>query len=161
MKTFLQETSIYLHEFLHIFKGRIFTLNKYLNAKEYDIFSTILHSEEPLNVSQIIELHPNMTANIVQPSIRKLMKLKLVEVADITLEGNIFSRRFKPTASASDIIKKMFVDDYIHFSKLVSSQSLMSAMVQADNNPDQAMQDIDEMEKLLQEYKGKKNTKKD
>ncbi len=37
----------------------------------------------------------------------------------------------------------------------------MSAMVQADNNPDQAMQDIDEMEKLLQEYKGKKNTKKD
>lgn len=140
---------------------RIFTLNKYLNAKEYDIFSTILHSEEPLNVAQIIERHPNMTANIVQPSIRKLMKLKLVEVADITLEGNIFSRRFKPTASASDIIQKMFVDDYLHFSKLVSSQSLFSAMVQADSNPDKALQDIQEMEQLLQEYKGKKNAKKE
>lgn len=137
------------------------TLNKYLNAKEYDIFSTILHSEEPLNVAQIIERHPNMTANIVQPSIRKLMKLKLVEVADITLEGNIFSRRFKPTASASDIIQKMFVDDYLHFSKLVSSQSLFSAMVQADSNPDKALQDIQEMEQLLQEYKGKKNAKKE
>lgn len=140
---------------------RISTLNKYLNAKEYDIFSTILHSEEPLNVAQIIERHPNMTANIVQPSIRKLMKLKLVEVADITLEGNIFSRRFKPTASASDIIQKMFVDDYLHFSKLVSSQSLFSAMVQADSNPDKALQDIQEMEQLLQEYKGKKNAKKE
>lgn len=140
---------------------RIFTLNKYLNAKEYDIFSTILHSEEPLNVAQIIERHPNMTANIVQPSIRKLMKLKLVEVADITLEGNIFSQRFKPTASASDIIQKMFVDDYLHFSKLVSSQSLFSAMVQADSNPDKALQDIQEMEQLLQEYKGKKNAKKE
>lgn len=139
----------------------ISTLNKYLNSKEYDIFSTILHSEEPLNVSQIIELHPKMTANIVQPSIRKLMKLKLVEVADITLEGNIFSRRFKPTASASEIIQKMFVDDYIHFSKLISSQSLVSAMVQADNDPDKAMQDIDEMEQLLREYKEKKNTKKE
>ncbi len=136
-------------------------MNKYLNAKEYDIFSTILHSEEPLNVAQIIERHPNMTANIVQPSIRKLMKLKLVEVADITLEGNIFSRRFKPTASASDIIQKMFVDDYLHFSKLVSSQSLFSAMVQADSNPDKALQDIQEMEQLLQEYKGKKNAKKE
>lgn len=136
-------------------------MNKYLNAKEYDIFSTILHSEEPLNVSQIIELHPKMTANIVQPSIRKLMKLKLVEVADITLEGNIFSRRFRPTASASDIIQKMFVDDYIHFSKLISGQSLISAMIQADNDPDKAMQDIDEMEKLLREYKEKKNTKKE
>ena len=136
-------------------------MNKYLNAKEYDIFSTILHSEEPLNVAQIIERHPNMTANIVQPSIRKLMKLKLVEVADLTLEGNIFSRRFKPTASASDIIQKMFVDDYLHFSKLVSSQSLFSAMVQADSNPDKALQDIQEMEQLLQEYKGKKNAKKE
>lgn len=144
-----------------LLEERISTLNKYLNAKEYDIFSTILHSEEPLNVSQIIELHPNMTANIVQPSIRKLIKLKLVEVADITIDGNIFSRRFKPTASSSDMIQKMFVDDYIHFSRLVSSQSLVSAMVQADNNPEQAMQDIREMEKLLQEYKAKKNTKKE
>ncbi len=136
-------------------------MNKYLNSKEYDIFSTILHSEEPLNVSQIIELHPNMTANIVQPSIRKLMKLKLVEVADITLEGNVFSRRFRASASASDIIQKMFVDDYVHFSKLISSQSLFSAMVQADNDPKQALQDIHEMEQLLQEYKGKKNAKKE
>lgn len=144
-----------------LLRGMISTLNKYLNAKEYDIFSTILHSEEPLNVSQIIELHPNMTANIVQPSIRKLMKLKLVEVAGITLEGNIFSRRFKPTASAPEIIQKMFIDDYVHFSKLVSSQSLFSAMVQADNDPEQAMQEIREMEQLLQEYKGKKNAKKE
>ena len=144
-----------------LLRERIFTLNKYLNAKEYDILSTIFHAEEPLNVSQIIELHPNMTANIVQPSIRKLMKLKLVEVADITLEGNIFSRRFRPTASAPDMIQKMFVDDYVHFSKLVSGQTLISAMIQADNNPDKALQDIDEMEKLLQEYKEKKNAKKE
>lgn len=135
-------------------------MNKYLNAKEYDIFSTILHSEEPLNVSQIIEFHPNMTANIVQPSIRKLIKLKLVEVADITLEGNIFSRRFKPTASASNIIRKMFIDDYIHFSMLVPSESLMSAMIQADNNPEQAMQEIREIEQLLQEYKEKRTLRK-
>ena len=133
---------IYNFKIIHFYKERIFTLNKYLNAKEYDIFSTILHSEEPLNVSQIIELHPEMTANIVQPSIR------------------IFSRRFKPTVTASDIIQKMFVDDYIHFSKLVSSQSLISAMIQADNNPEQAMQDIREMEQLLREYKENKNTKK-
>ena len=136
-------------------------MNKYLNAKEYDILLTILHSEQPLNVAQIIECHPSMTANIVQPSIRKLMKLKLVEVADITLEGNVFSRRFKPTAAAPDMIQKMFVVDYVHFSKLVSGQSLISAMMQADNDPDKAMQDIDELEKLLKEYKGKKNAKKE
>ena len=132
-----------------------------MNAKEYDILSTILHAKEPLNVSQIIEFHPNMTANIVQPSIRKLMKLNLVEVADITLEGNVFSRRFKPTAAAPDMLQKMFIDDYIHFSKLVSGQSLISAMIQADSDPDKALQEIDEVEKLLLEYKTKKNSKKE
>lgn len=136
-------------------------MNKYLNAKEYNILSTILHSDEPLNVSQIMELHPGMTANTVQLSIRKLLKLNLVEVADITLEGNVFSRRFKPTAAAPDIIQKMFVDDYLHFSRLVSGQALINAMIQADNDPDKALQEIDELEKMLLEYKEKRNTKKE
>jgi hypothetical protein len=101
-----------------------------------------------------------MTANIVQPSIRKLIKLKLIEIADISLEGNVFSRRFKPTAVALDIIQKMFIDDYMHFTRLVSGHTLITAMMQADNEPDKAMQDIDELKKLLMEYKDKKNTRK-
>ncbi len=136
-------------------------MHKYLNAKEYDILCTILHSNEPLNVSQIIAFHPDMTANIVQPSIRKLIKLKLIEIADISLEGNVFSRRFKPTSDALDIIQKMFIDDYLHFSRLVSGHTLINAMMKADNDPDKAMQDIDELERLLTEYKGKRNNKKD
>lgn len=136
-------------------------MHKYLNVKEYDILCTLLHSNEPLNVSQIVSLHPDMTPNIVQPSIRKLIKLKLIEIADITLEGNVFSRRFKPTTDAPDIIQRMFIDDYMHFSKLVSGHTLITALMQADNNPDKAIQDIDELEKLLMEYKGKKSTKKD
>lgn len=130
-------------------------MTKYLNAKEYDILDMILHSEEPLNVSQILKLRPQFTSNIVQPVIRKLLKFKLIEVADITMDGNIFSRRFRVTESAPDTIRKMFQDDYIHFSKLVSGQSLMSAMVEANDNPGQVMEEIGELEKLLQEYKGK------
>lgn len=130
-------------------------MTKYLNSKEYDILCTVFHSEEPMNVSQILKAHPTLTSNIVQPVIRKLLKLKLVEVADITVEGNIFSRRFQTTASAPDIIRKMFVDDYLHFSKLVSGQSLLSAMVEADKDPKQALAEISELETLLQEYKEK------
>lgn len=130
-------------------------MTKYLNAKEYDILDMILHSEEPLNVSQILKLRPQFTSNIVQPVICKLLKFKLIEVADITMDGNIFSRRFRVTESAPDTIRKMFQDDYIHFSKLVSGQSLMSAMVEANDNPGQVMEEIGELEKLLQEYKEK------
>ncbi|MCI8316517.1 MAG: hypothetical protein HFH74_16070 [Lachnospiraceae bacterium] len=128
-------------------------MTKYLNSKEYNILDTILHSEEPLSVTQILKVHPDLTSNIVQPAIRKLLKLELIEVAEIAVDGNIFSRRFKLAPTASEAIQKMFVDDYLQFSRLVSTQSLLSAMMQADDNPEKAMQEIAEMEKLLQEYK--------
>ena len=128
-------------------------MTKYLNSKEYNILDTILHSEEPLSVTQILKVHPDLTSNIVQPVIRKLLKLELIEVAEIAVDGNIFSRRFKLAPTASEAIQKMFVDDYLQFSRLVSTQSLLSAMMQADDNPEKAMQEIAEMEKLLQEYK--------
>ncbi len=136
-------------------------MTKYLNAKEYDILCLIFHSEEPLNVSQIIKLRPQFTSNIVQPVIRKLLKFKLIEVADITMDGNIFSRRFRATETAPDTIRKMFQDEYIHFSKLVSGQTLMSAMVQADDHPEQVMEEISELEQLLQEYKEKSHGSKE
>lgn len=100
-----------------------------------------------------MKVHPDLTSNIVQPAIRKLLKLELIEVAEIAVDGNIFSRRFKLAPTASEAIQKMFVDDYLQFSRLVSTQSLLSAMMQADDNPEKAMQEIAEMEKLLQEYK--------
>lgn len=133
-------------------------MTKYLNSKEYDILCTILHAEEPINVPQITKLHPELTANIVQPAVRKLLKLKLIEVADITVDRNNFSRRFKPTESATDIIQKMFADEYIMFSRLVSEQTLLSAITQTNNNPEKAKKEISEIERLLQEYKSA-NTK--
>lgn len=130
-------------------------MNKYLNTKEYDILCTILHSEEPLNVSQITKRHPVLTANIVQPAIRKLLKFNLIEVADIIIEGNNFSRRFKPTSAAPDVIRKMFADDYLLFRRLVSEQTLLSAMMQANTDPAKIQQEISELEQLLQEHKNK------
>ncbi len=55
----------------------------------------------------------------------------------------------------------MFQDEYIHFSKLVSGQTLMSAMVQADDHPEQVMEEISELEQLLQEYKEKSHGSKE
>lgn len=128
-------------------------MNKYLNPKEYSILHTLLHAQEPLSVSQLIKLQPELTANIVQPAIRKLLKLELIEVADVSINHNILARRFQPTASAPDTIRKMFVDDYLRFSKLISSQSLFSALLKADNNPDTAQKEVAELERLLEEHK--------
>lgn len=133
-------------------------MTKYLNAKEYEVLCIIFHAEEPINVPQISKLQPELTANIVQPAIRKLLKLKLIKVADIAVDRNNFSRRFKPAESATDIIQKMFADEYIMFSRLISEQTLLSAITQTNNNPEKTKKEISEIERLLQEYKSA-NTK--
>jgi len=130
-------------------------LSRYLNSKEHDILYTLLQAEGPISVAQIIKEHPEMTANIVQPAIRKLMKLGVIEVADISIDRNIFSRRFRPTASATTVIQKMFIDEYMQFRKLVSGPSLFCALQEADKNPEAAQKDIAELEQLLKEYKKK------
>jgi len=117
--------------------------------------NTILNAEEPLSVSQLIRTSPELTANVVQPAIRKLLKFKLIEVADVSIDRNILARRFRPTDAAPDTIRKMFVDDYLRFKTLVSGQSLFSALVRADDNPDAARREVDELEQLLNEYKKK------
>lgn len=129
--------------------------NKYLNTKEYDVLNAILHAEEPMTVSQITKSLPELSANVVQPAIRKLLKLNLIEIADVVIDRNILSRCFRPTSSAQDIIRAMFVDDYIHFKRLISGKNLLSALVEADNNPETARQEISELEQLLEEYKKK------
>ncbi len=130
-------------------------MNKYLNPKEYNILNMIFHSEEPLSASQLIKIQPGLTVNIVQPAIRKLLKLKLIEVADISIDGNVLARRFQSTADAPDIIEKMFMDDYLRFKRLISGQSLFSALLRADHRPNDAQNEIAELEQLLDEYKKK------
>lgn len=128
---------------------------KYLNPREYNILNTLLNADEPLSVSQLIKTSPGLTANVVQPAIRKLLKFKLIEVADVSIDRNILARRFQPTDTAPDTIRKMFVDDYLQFKTLVSGQSLFSALLRADDNPDTALREVDELEQLLNEYKKK------
>ena len=74
-------------------------------------------------------------------------------MADIAINRNNFSRRFRPAASANDTIQKMFADEYIMFNRLVSEQTLLSAITQANKNPEKAKKEISEIERLLQEYK--------
>lgn len=134
-------------------------MNRYLNPKEHDVLSTILHAENPINVPQIAKLHPELTANVIQPAIRKLIKLNLIEVAEITVNRNNFSRCFRPTSSATEIIQKMFASEYMSFRRLISKQAISNAILQIDEDPEKIKKEISKIEHLLQEYKDTNNSK--
>lgn len=130
-------------------------MNKYLNAREHQILCIILNSGAPLTVAEIISAHPELTANIIQPAIRKLLRLKLIEVADIVMNRNIFSRSFQAAPGATEIIQKMFMDEYLQFKKMISSESLRSAMMQADSSPEEADREIARLDDMLKEFRDK------
>lgn len=127
-------------------------MTTHLKPKEHDILCIMLNSQKPLTASGIVQSGTDLTMNTVQAVIRKLLKMGLVEVADIVYSGNVLSRAFKTTASAPEIIQELFAEDYRQFQKIASKQSLIAAMLHRDSQTDRQKK-IEELESILKELK--------
>lgn len=129
-------------------------MTNHLKPKEHDILCIMLNSQKPLTASEIVHAGTDLTMNTVQAVIRKLLKMELVEVADIVYSGNVLSRTFKPTANAPEIIQELFADDYRQFQKIASKESLIAAMLNSDSKADR-QKEIEELESILNDLKNK------
>ena len=130
-------------------------MNQQLKPKEYDILQVLMQSDKPMTASEIVKTDDHLTVNTVQAILRRLSGMKLVEVADIVYSGNVLSRAFRPTADASEIIKQMFEEDVRQFQKIISKQSLLSAMLQAGSDKESVRKDIEALEDVLKNFKSR------
>lgn len=128
-----------------------------LRPKELSILSLLTHSEKPMSISEIVATNKSYTTNIVQPIIRKLCDLGLVEVADIVYNQKALTRVFRPTASAQTILQQMFIEEYHSFRRLFSNSSLLAAMLQDDLESNADSGEIERLEQILQSFKDQRN----
>lgn len=127
-------------------------MTTHLKPKEHDILCIMLNSPKSLTASEIVQSGSDLTMNTVQAVIRKLLKMGLVEVADIVYSGNVLSRAFKTTSSAPEIIQELFAEDYRQFQKIASKKSLIAAMLLTDSKADR-QKEIKALETILKELK--------
>ena len=124
-----------------------------LTGREMDIMNILWNSQKPLIASEIAEYRSDLTINTVQAVIRKLLKYQLIEVADIVYSGTVLSRSYKPSISSEEYAVHEVTSDYLAFQKCLSKPKLVSALLDTEESTDKALTTIDELQKMLIEYK--------
>lgn len=133
----------------------MFTKNKFskLTSREVDIMNILWASEKPLIASEIADSRLDLTVNTVQAVLRKLLKYQLIEVADIVYSGTVLSRSYRPTITSEEFALHEVTSDYLAFQKTLSKPLLVSALLDTEKDPVKTRETIDELQKMLDEYK--------
>lgn len=132
-------------------------MKQQLKTKEYEVLQILLNSDVPMTASEIVKKDKRFTVNIVQAILRKLLAMKLIEVADIVYSRNVLSRAYLPSKNASEIIQELFAEDVIQFQKLISKKSLLSALLDSgSSDTEYSEKEIEILEKFIQDTKSKK-----
>lgn len=104
-------------------------MDQHLKEKEYDILCVLKRSNKPMTVTEIVKADESYTVNSVQAILRKMIQLKLVEVADIVYSRNVLARTFKCSNRANDIMQKLFIEDVKQYIKVVPLEQLSAALL--------------------------------
>lgn len=126
-----------------------------LTSREVDIMNILWESPKPLIASEIADAKSDLTINTVQAVLRKLLKYQLIEVADIVYSGTVLSRSYRPTITSEEFTIHRVTSDYLSFQKNLSKPLLISALLDTEEDADQARETIIELQKMLDEYKKK------
>ena len=125
-----------------------------LNAKERKIFELIKNSNNPITSNELMKM-TGYNKNAVQPSLRTLLEMGLIEVKDTVIENNIVTRRFVTTEDSSKAITELFRNEYESFSKHVEKRELFSALFTGERSGKYDMDELEELSKMLEEFKKK------
>ena len=122
-------------------------------ARDLDILNVLWDSPEPMIASEIVRAVPGLTINTVQVVLRKLLKNEAIQVAKIVYSGTVLCRSYQPTMSRDDFMTALFTDEIAETNANLSKTSLVAALFKKENDPEKAKKEIEELEKMLEEFK--------
>lgn len=125
-----------------------------LTNRDMDVLEILWSSSEPLTVSEIVSKgNEDLTINTVNAVARKLLKLKLVEVADIVYHNTSLCRSFRPTAEARETILTFFITEFKRFHSQISMSSLVAALLDSQADKKTRETELQALEQYLDEYR--------
>lgn len=133
----------------------LFGISSKLTNRDLDVMEVLWNSKRSMTASEIVAFNPKLNKNTVQPSLRKLLKNELIQVADIVYSGTVLSRSYIPTVSKQELLLYRLTDNYRKLEKDVSKASLFSFLLKTEGDKKKVQSDVEQMEKILNEYKSK------
>ena len=81
---------------------------KRITAKQLEVMQVLWGHDGPLTASEIGKLDPALNINMIQASIRDLLKKKYLKVADIVYSGTVLSRSYEAVVKRSEYVESFF-----------------------------------------------------
>lgn len=130
-------------------------ININLTKRDLDVMNILWDSDTPKTAALIVKAKPELTMNTVQAVLRKLLKSKLIEVAEIVYSGTVLTRSYSPIVSQEDFLVHKMTSEYKSLSKKISKVSILSALLETEEDPEKVDRDIAELQNLLDDYNKK------
>lgn len=134
-----------------------FMLKCKLTKRDIEILSILWNSNRSMTASEISEASPGLSVNTVQAVLRKLLKNKLIEIENIVYSGTVLARSYIPLITAQDYALAKLAMDYQKFEKQISKGAVLVTLLDLENDPQKNSEETQELEKILEEYKKRKN----
>ena len=109
-------------------------INISLTKRDLDVLNILWESDDPKTAAQIVKAGPELTMNTVQAVLRKLLKNKLVEIAEIVYSGTVLTRSYKPIISQEDFLLHKMTSEYQSLRKKISKVSILSALLDTEED---------------------------
>lgn len=123
-----------------------------MNPRELDVLNILWKTDEPMTSTDIVNEQKGLTQSTVIAVLRKLLKDGLVEVAGVTHSGKVLSRTYRPTEESRDLILQNFQNDYRNFCNVIPKSSLCAAILEIDENPTKAKEEIKKLKAILADF---------
>lgn len=130
-------------------------ININLTKRDMDVMNILWDSEEPKTAALIVKAKPELTMNTVQAVLRKLLKNNLIEVADIVYSGTVLTRSYKSMVTQEEFLLFKMTSEYQSLNKKVSKVSILSALLDTEEDPEKIKEDIKQIEELISNYNKK------
>jgi len=130
-------------------------INTNLTKRDLDVMNILWDSDAPKTAALIVKSKPELTMNTVQAVLRKLLKNNLIEVAEIVYSGTVLTRSYSPLVSQEDFLLHKMTSEYQSLSKKISKVSILSALLDTEEDSDRIKEDISELKELLSDYSKK------
>ncbi|MCI9080238.1 MAG: BlaI/MecI/CopY family transcriptional regulator [Lachnospiraceae bacterium] len=131
------------------------TGNSNLTKRDLEVMTILWSGEGSKTASLIVKDNPELTMNTVQAVLRKLLKDKLIKVADIVYSGTVLTRSYEPMISQEKFWIQKLVADYQEISNKVSKADIVTALLDTGKGTEKIKEDISEIDAVLDSYKKK------
>lgn len=103
-------------------------MEKRINPREAEVLSFLFKNEGSTSSEIANKSTTMLSQSTVQTVLRKLLKMKLVEVTGVTYSGNVLSRTFKVTEKAKEALLQDVVASWKNLNDAANLNDLLEAI---------------------------------